>query len=77
MGAKGAGADGRLVPQDQPWLRADDLGVLRGDGRASLDGRPEMAVRLVITGGTETADAMTPGHYYAGRLGSATPESSA
>ncbi len=25
-------AEGRLVPRDQPWLRADDLGVLRGDG---------------------------------------------
>lgn len=39
-------AEGRLVPRDQPWLRADDLGVLRGDGLFEsllvADGEPQL-----------------------------------
>ncbi len=39
-------AAGRLVPRDQPWLRADDPGVLRGDGLFEsllvADGEPQL-----------------------------------
>ena len=39
-------AEGHLVPRDQPCLRADDLGVLRGDGLFEsllvVDGRPQL-----------------------------------
>jgi 4-amino-4-deoxychorismate lyase len=53
--------EGAVVPRDQPWLRADDLGVLRGDGVFDaflvVDGRPDQLAEHVAR--LERSAAMT------------------